>query len=364
MKITVRASPLSNSRVRRGMAEMLKGGVIMDVVNVEQARIAEASGAVAVMALEHGPVDVRNQGGFSRWSNPDRIDAILAVVSIPVIAKARIGHFVGAQVLQSFGVDYIDESEGPTPAHYLNHIDKWKFSVPFVCSARNFAEALCRITEGAAMIRSGTASHIRQIQAGIAKLAGLSEDELSVAAKELQAPYELVREIAATGKLPVPLFIAGGIATPADAAMMMQLGADGVFVGSDVFTSGNPSEHAAALVRATAFHDYPEIIAMISHGLGESMAGVRAAGIPQGPALPNTADERGMYAYKRWSLLKGEPVEVRFSGKTVRSGFVDTAMPDDSALWLAAEGADGRRLFEAADGYEVWVASELFRKLA
>ena len=238
------------SRVRRGFADALKGGVIMDVVTPEQARIAEDAGAVAVMALERVPADIRAQGGVSRMSDPDMIDGIIEAVSIPVMAKARIGHFVEAQVLQSLGVDFIDESEVLTPADYANHIDKWAFEVPFVCGATNLGEALRRITEGAAMIRSkgeaGTGdvsnatTHMRTIRAEIRRLQGMEADELYVAAKELQAPYELVREVAEAGALPVTLFTAGGIATPADAAMMMQLGAEGVFVGSGIFKSGNP----------------------------------------------------------------------------------------------------------------------------
>ena len=239
------------SRVKRGMAEMLKGGVIMDVVTAEQAKIAEDAGAVAVMALERVPADIRAQGGVSRMSDPDMIDSIIETVSIPVMAKARIGHFAEAQVLQSLGVDYIDESEVLTPADYANHIDKWNFTVPFVCGATNLGEALRRITEGAAMIRSkgeaGTGdvsnavTHMRTIRAELRRLQGLEADELYVAAKELQAPYDLVKEVAEAGKLPVVLFTAGGIATPADAAMMMQLGAEGVFVGSGIFKSGNPA---------------------------------------------------------------------------------------------------------------------------
>jgi pyridoxal 5'-phosphate synthase pdxS subunit len=294
--------PTGSSRVKRGMAEMLKGGVIMDVVNVEQARIAEDAGGVAVMALERVPADIRAQGGVSRMSDPDMIDKIIDAVSVPVMAKARIGHFVEAQILQSLGVDYIDESEVLTPADYTNHIDKWNFTVPFVCGATNLGEALRRINEGAAMIRSkgeaGTGdvsnatTHMRQIRAEILKLASLPEDELYVAAKELQAPYELVKEIAATGMLPVVLFTAGGIATPADAAMMMQLGADGVFVGSGIFKSGNPARRAAAVVKATAYHDDPDVIAEISRGLGEAMVGINVDEIPQ----PHRLAERGWEA--------------------------------------------------------------------
>jgi len=287
------------SRVKRGMAEMLKGGVSMDVVNADQAKIAEDAGAVAVMALERVPADIRAQGGVSRMSDPDMIDAIQARVSIPVMAKARIGHFVEAQILQSIGVDYIDESEVLTPADYANHIDKWNFTVPFVCGATNLGEALRRINEGAAMIRSkgeaGTGdvsnatTHMRAITGEIRRLSSLREDELYVAAKEMQAPYELVKEIAATGKLPVVLFTAGGIATPADAAMMMQLGADGVFVGSGIFKSGNPEQRAAAIVKAVTFFDDPKVVGEVSRGLGEAMVGINVADIP----VPHRLAERG-----------------------------------------------------------------------
>jgi len=272
------------------MAEMLKGGVIMDVVNVEQAKIAEDAGAVAVMALERVPADIRAQGGVARMSDPDMITAIQAAVSIPVMAKARIGHFVEAQVLQTLGVDYIDESEVLTPADYANHIDKWSFTIPFVCGATNLGEALRRINEGAAMIRSkgeaGTGdvsnatTHMRTISGEIRRLTSMREDELFVAAKELQAPYELVKEVASTGKLPVVLFTAGGIATPADAAMMMQLGADGVFVGSGIFKSGDPKQRAKAIVEATTNFDDPSVIARVSRGLGEAMVGINIDVLP------------------------------------------------------------------------------------
>ena len=285
--------------VKRGLAEMLKGGVIMDVVTPEQAKIAEDAGAVAVMALERVPADIRAQGGVARMSDPDMIDGIIEAVSIPVMAKARIGHFVEAQVLQQLGVDYIDESEVLSPADYVNHIDKWNFKVPFVCGATNLGEALRRVTEGAAMIRSkgeaGTGDvseatkHIRTISAEIRALAAKTEDELFVAAKELQAPYELVREVARTGKLPVVLFVAGGVATPADAAMMMQLGADGVFVGSGIFKSGNPVERAKAIVKATTFYNDPQVIAEVSRGLGEAMVGINVNDIP----APHRLAERG-----------------------------------------------------------------------
>ena len=289
------ATPL----VKRGLAEMLKGGVIMDVVTAEQAKIAEDAGAVAVMALERVPADIRAQGGVARMSDPDLIDQIINTVSIPVMAKARIGHFVEAQVLQSLEVDYIDESEVLSPADYVNHIDKWKFEVPFVCGATNLGEALRRITEGAAMIRSkgeaGTGDvseatkHIRTISSEIRALAAKTEDELYVAAKELQAPYALVKEVAQTGKLPVVLFVAGGVATPADAAMMMQLGADGVFVGSGIFKSGNPAARAAAIVKATTFYDDPKVIAEVSRGLGEAMVGINVNDLP----APHRLAERG-----------------------------------------------------------------------
>jgi pyridoxal 5'-phosphate synthase pdxS subunit len=283
------------SRVKRGMAEMLKGGVIMDVVTPEQAKIAEDAGAVAVMALERVPADIRAQGGVSRMSDPDMVQGIIETVSIPVMAKARIGHFVEAQVLQSLGVDYIDESEVLTPADYANHIDKWKFTVPFVCGATNLGEALRRISEGAAMIRSkgeaGTGDvsnatmHMRKISGEIRRLSSMSEDELYVAAKELQAPIQLVKEIAETGKLPVVMFVAGGIATPSDAAMMMQLGAEGVFVGSGIFKSGNPAQRAEAIVKATTFFDDPAVIAKVSRGLGEAMVGISVAELGEGQHL-------------------------------------------------------------------------------
>ncbi len=287
------------TRVKRGMADMLKGGVIMDVVTADQAKIAEDAGAVAVMALERVPADIRAQGGVSRMSDPDMIDSIVAAVSIPVMAKARIGHFVEAQVLQSLGVDYVDESEVLTPADYANHIDKWAFTVPFVCGATNLGEALRRLTEGAAMIRSkgeaGTGdvsnatTHMRAIGGEIRRLQSMSSDELYVAAKELAAPHDLVAEVARTGKLPVVLFTAGGIATPADAAMMMQLGAEGVFVGSGIFKSGNPQARAEAIVKSVTFHDDPDMIAKVSRGLGEAMVGINVDDIP----APHRLAERG-----------------------------------------------------------------------
>ncbi len=286
-------------RVKRGLADMLKGGVIMDGVTPEQARIAEDAGAVAVMALERVPADIRAQGGVARMSDPDLIEAIIAEVSIPVMAKARIGHFVEAQVLQALNVDYIDESEVLSPADYVNHIDKWPFTVPFVCGATNRGEALRRINEGAAMIRSkgeaGTGDvseatkHIRTITSEINALTAKSADELYVAAKDLQAPYDLVAEVASTGRLPVVLFTAGGVATPADAAMMMQLGADGVFVGSGIFKSGEPAKRAAAIGKATTFYRDPSVIAEVSRGLGEAMVGINVADVP----APHRLAERG-----------------------------------------------------------------------
>ena len=287
------------ARVKRGMAEMLKGGVIMDVVNVEQAKIAEDAGACAVMALERVPADIRAQGGVARMSDPDMIQKIQAAVSIPVMAKVRIGHFVEAQIIESLEVDYIDESEVLTPADFTNHIDKWNFKIPFVCGATNLGEALRRINEGAAMIRSkgeaGTGdvsnamTHMRTIGAEIRRLTSMREDELYVAAKEMQAPFALVQEVAQTGKLPVVLFTAGGIATPADAALMMQMGADGVFVGSGIFKSGNPAARAAACVKATTFFNDPKVLAEASRGLGEAMVGINVADIP----VPHRLAERG-----------------------------------------------------------------------
>ena len=287
------------ARVKRGLADMLKGGVIMDVVTPEQAKIAEDAGATAVMALERVPADIRAEGGVSRMSDPDMIEGIIESVSIPVMAKARIGHFVEAQVLESLGVDFIDESEVLTPADYTNHIDKFDFTVPFVCGATNLGEALRRINEGAAMIRSkgeaGTGdvsnavTHMRTIRAEINRLRSMAPDELYVAAKELQAPYELVREVAENGKLPVVLFTAGGIATPADAAMMMQLGAEGVFVGSGIFKSGDPEKRARAIVQATLNYEDPKTVADVSRGLGEAMVGLNVDEIPE----PHRLAERG-----------------------------------------------------------------------
>ena len=278
---------LGTSRVKRGLAEMLKGGVIMDVVTAEQARIAEDAGAVAVMALERVPADIRAQGGVARMSDPDLIEAIIAEVSIPVMAKARIGHFVEAQVLQALDVYYIDESEVLSPADYVNHIDKWAYNTPFVCGATNLGEALRRINEGAAMIRSkgeaGTGdvsnavTHMRAVFGGIRRLGALREEELYSEAKELRAPYELVKWVAENGRLPVVTFTAGGIATPADAALCMQLGADGVFVGSGIFKSGDPALRAKAIVESTTHFRDAEILARVSAGLGEPMVGISAA---------------------------------------------------------------------------------------
>jgi pyridoxal 5'-phosphate synthase pdxS subunit len=286
---------LGGARVKRGLAEMLKGGVIMDVTSAEQAKIAEDAGAVSVMALERVPADIRAEGGVVRMADPDRIAEIVDAVSIPVMAKCRIGHFVEAQVLQSLGVDYIDESEVLTPADESNHVDKWSFTVPFVCGATNLGEALRRLGEGAAMIRSkgeaGTGNvveatrHMRAITSEMKRLATLGPEELMSAAKQLGAPVDLVREIAATGRFPTVLFTAGGIATPADAAMMMQLGADGVFVGSGIFKSGEPAVRARAIVEATTYFDDPDIIAKVSRSLGEAMVGINVGDIPEAERL-------------------------------------------------------------------------------
>jgi pyridoxal 5'-phosphate synthase pdxS subunit len=276
---------------KKGLAQMLKGGVIMDVVTPDQARIAEEAGAVAVMALERVPADIRAAGGVARMSDPSLISGIMEAVTIPVMAKARIGHFVEAQVLEALGVDYIDESEVLTPADEDNHIDKHRFKVPFVCGARDLGEALRRISEGAAMMRTkgeaGTGDiveavrHIRSVNAGIRKLQSMREDELFVAAKELSAPYEIVKDVAAAGRLPVVNFVAGGIATPSDAALAMQLGAEGVFVGSGIFKSEDPATTATAIVQATTHFDDPKIIAEVSRGLGDPMRGMSVASVPE-----------------------------------------------------------------------------------
>jgi pyridoxal 5'-phosphate synthase pdxS subunit len=276
-------------RVKSGLAEMLKGGVIMDVTTAEQARISEDAGAVAVMALERVPADIRSEGGVARMADPDKIREIQEAVTIPVMAKCRIGHFVEAQILQALEVDYIDESEVLTPADLQHHVDKWKFTIPFVCGCTNLGEALRRIAEGAAMIRTkgeaGTGdivnavSHMRAVFGHIRKLQSLREDELYAEAKELRAPHELVAWVAENGRLPVVTFTAGGIATPADAALCMQLGADGVFVGSGIFKSSDPSTRAKAIVEATTHFRDPEILARVSGGLGDAMSGLSAAAL-------------------------------------------------------------------------------------
>ncbi|MEA1870636.1 MAG: pyridoxal 5'-phosphate synthase lyase subunit PdxS [Candidatus Bipolaricaulota bacterium] len=277
-------------RVKSGLAEMLKGGVIMDVTNAEQAKIAESAGAVAVMALERVPADIRAQGGVARMADPKKVTEIQAEVSIPVMAKARIGHFVEAQILQSLEVDYVDESEVLTPADPQYHIDKWAFTVPFVCGARNLGEACRRIAEGAAMIRTkgepGTGNvieavkHMRLVNEQIREVLAAPEEELMVMAKEMGAPYTILRLIRETGRLPVVNFAAGGIATPADAAMMMQLGCDGIFVGSGVFKSGDPEKRARAIVQATTHFTDPKVLAEVSAGLGEAMVGISIEEIP------------------------------------------------------------------------------------
>lgn len=286
-------------RVKTGLAEMLKGGVIMDVVNAEQAKIAEDAGAVAVMALERVPADIRAAGGVARMADPTIVESIVGSVSIPVMAKCRIGHFVEAQVLQSLGVDYIDESEVLTPADEEHHVNKWDFTVPFVCGCRNLGEALRRIGEGAAMVRTkgepGTGNvveavrHMRTVTDEISWLKGLRPEQLFTAAKDLQAPYDLVKWVAENGKLPVVNFSAGGIATPADAALMMQLGCDGVFVGSGIFKSGEPAKRAKAIVEATTHFENPDVIAKVSRNLGEAMVGINISEIPDAERM----QERG-----------------------------------------------------------------------
>jgi pyridoxal 5'-phosphate synthase pdxS subunit len=286
-------------KLKKGLAEMLKGGVIMDVVNAEQAKIAEEAGAVAVMALERVPADIRAAGGVARMADPKIIKEIMKAVTIPVMAKARIGHFVEAQILEALGVDYIDESEVLTPADEKYHINKLNFKVPFVCGARNLGEALRRIGEGAAMIRTkgepGTGNiveavrHMRQVMDEIRRLINMPKEELMTQAKELGAPFELLQEVAQKGRLPVVNFAAGGIATPADAALMMQLGADGVFVGSGIFKSNNPKIRAKAIVEATTHYDNPKIIAQVSEGLGEAMKGIEISQI----AVAERMQDRG-----------------------------------------------------------------------
>jgi pyridoxal 5'-phosphate synthase pdxS subunit len=281
--------------VKAGLAQMLKGGVIMDVVTPEQARIAEEAGACAVMALERVPADIRRDGGVSRMSDPDMINGIIAAVTIPVMAKARIGHFVEAQILEALGVDYIDESEVLTPADEEHHINKHKFGVPFVCGCRNLGEALRRISEGAAMIRTkgeaGTGNvveavrHARSVFGDIRRLQTMDEDELFAFAKEIRAPYALVKETASLGRLPVVNFAAGGVATPADAALMMQLGVDGVFVGSGIFKSGDPAKRAYAIVQAVTHYNDPKILAEISANLGEAMVGINIDTLPEAEKL-------------------------------------------------------------------------------
>ncbi len=281
---TAAAPETGTFRVKRGLAEMLEGGVIMDVVDATQARIAEDAGAVAVMALERVPADIRRDGGVARMSDPEMIEGIKAAVTIPVMAKARIGHFVEAQILEALAVDYVDESEVLTPADEAHHIDKWRFTVPFVCGATNLGEALRRIGEGAAMIRSkgeaGTGNvveavrHLRSIRGDIRRITQADSAEVYDWAKRLAAPVGLVQELAATGELPVPLFCAGGVATPADAALAMQLGASAVFVGSGIFKSDNPAARAKAMVEATTHFADPDILAKVSRGLGQAMPGL------------------------------------------------------------------------------------------
>ncbi|HEY5478012.1 MAG TPA: pyridoxal 5'-phosphate synthase lyase subunit PdxS [Gaiellaceae bacterium] len=288
-------SEIGTMRVKSGLAEMLKGGVIMDVTTAEQAKIAEDAGACAVMALERVPADIRAQGGVARMADPTKIREIQAAVTIPVMAKARIGHFAEAQILQALEVDYIDESEVLTPADEEHHIDKWQYTVPFVCGCRNLGEALRRISEGAAMIRTkgeaGTGDivnavrHMRSVFGSIRRLGSLREEELYAEAKNLGAPVELVKWVAGNGKLPVVTFTAGGIATPADASLCMQLGADGVFVGSGIFKSDDPAPRAKAIVEATTHFQDPEVLARVSQGLGEAMTSISTAGLDESQLL-------------------------------------------------------------------------------
>jgi pyridoxal 5'-phosphate synthase pdxS subunit len=286
---------IGTTRVKRGLAEMLQGGVIMDVVDAEQARVAEQAGAVAVMALERVPADIRAEGGVARMSDPEMIRGIQEAVTIPVMAKCRIGHFAEAQILQSLEIDYIDESEVLTPADEAHHVDKWQFTVPFVCGATNLGEALRRIAEGAAMIRSkgeaGTGdivnavTHMRTVFGAIRRLGATAPEELYAEAKNLGAPYDLVAWVAENGRLPVVTFTAGGIATPADAGLCMQLGAEGVFVGSGIFKSGDPVKRAEAIVAATTHHADPDVLARVSEGLGEPMVGISATSLAAGELL-------------------------------------------------------------------------------
>ena len=342
---------------KKGLAQMLKGGVIMDVVTPEQAKIAEDAGAVAVMALERVPADIRAAGGVARMSDPSMIDGIMDAVSIPVMAKARIGHFVEAQVLEALGVDYIDESEVLTPADENNHIDKHAFKVPFVCGCRNLGEALRRINEGAAMIRTkgeaGTGNiveavrQLRDVLSEIRRLQAMREDELFVAAKELQAPYELVKDVAADGKLPVVNFVAGGISTPADAALVMQLGAEGVFVGSGIFKSEDPARMANAIVQATTYFDDPKKIAEVSKGLGAPMRGHRprgdpGAGAPRRPRLVGR-DARTSSSRAASSVQRSHAIAMKIGVLALQGAFrehLDT---------LAAIGVEGVRVREPAD---------------
>ena len=294
-KMTNGKSQTGTETVKRGLAQMLKGGVIMDVVTPDQAKIAEDAGACAVMALERVPADIRVQGGVARMSDPDMIEGIIKAVTIPVMAKCRIGHFVEAQVLEALGVDYIDESEVLTPADEAHHVDKHAFTVPFVCGCRNLGEALRRIGEGAAMIRTkgeaGTGDvveavrHARAVLGELRLLRNVPSEELMSYARDIGAPYHLVRDVAETGKLPVVNFAAGGIATPADAALMMQLGVDGVFVGSGIFKSGDPAKRAKAIVEATTHYNDPDVIAKVSRGLGEAMVGINVSAMPQGDRI-------------------------------------------------------------------------------
>ncbi|MDI2019761.1 Pyridoxal 5'-phosphate synthase subunit PdxS [Paenarthrobacter nicotinovorans] len=349
----------------------VKGGVVVEVANVVQALVAQNAGAVAVMVLADRQSGARSS--VKGMSDLAAIRAILSSVSIPVMARTRAGHFFEAQILQALGTHYIDETEPVSAAVNIQYIDKRNFTVPFICGAANLGEALRHVADGASIIRSRGSNRpgalpagmvaIRRIAADIAALTASPRERLHPIAEELGVPTKLVEGVADTGKLPVPLF-GHGPGTPADAAMMMQFGADGLFVGSEIFAGTSPTDRAACLVRAATFHEYPEIVAMLSCGFAEPFAGTGDHGSADADTFPREVPEGGMYPFPRWSRLRGAEVEVRFSGKKVRGGFVDMVMPDDSALWLGADGADGRALFEAAAGYEVWVEPATFQTRA
>ena len=359
---------LGTMRVKSGLAEMLKGGVIMDVVDAEQAKIAEEAGACAVMALERVPADIRRDGGVARMSDPDMVKGIQEAVTIPVMAKCRIGHFAEAQILQSLEIDYIDESEVLTPADLEHHVDKWQFTVPFVCGCTNLGEALRRIAEGAAMIRTkgeaGTGdivnavTHMRSVFGGIRRLQSLRGEELYAEAKNLQAPYDLVKWVAENGRLPVVTFTAGGIATPADASLCMQLGADGVFVGSGIFKSGNPAERARAIVEATTHYLDADVLARVSAGLGEAMVGISTQTLDpsqllETPRLVAVCHEDAARHRRRRPPRRGGSSRARPIARLARSrdlGERDSRDPD--AEWVQADVRDAEAVARAMDGVD------------